>query len=668
MRRISILLALAVLCVAQPANKGGIDRSTLDPTCKPCADFYRYATGGWQDKNPIPADRARWGTFDELADANLERERTILDASSVPGMTGDQKRLGDLYSACMNTATIEAAGAKPLQPLLDRIAAIATRQDLVALMVSLETGGPLAPMGITGESDPDNADQVITGIATGGLSLPDRDYYFRQDAAAQKIRDEFALHVAKMMQLLGDRPEVAAASARTVFDFESTFAQATLTLVARRDPYQRLHKMDFAKLKELAPAYDWDAAFKLLNVPTSVVINVAQPEFVKTVNQQLQTAPLETWKTWLRWRVVNGRAQNLSKVFYDEWFHFNSTVLSGVSQQQPRWKICTTAADATLGDALGRLYMAKYFPPESQRRVEQLVTNMRDALGDVLRTADWLDPETRKNALLKLASFDPRIGGTVKWRDYSGVQVSRDSYAAARESAVRDTRLFNLAKIGKPVDRTEWSMTPPTVNAYYTPSRNSITFPAGILQFPFFDADADDAVNYGAIGAVIGHEMGHGFDDQGSKYDAAGNLKNWWTDQDKANFDKRAACVTNQFETTDVGGGAHHNGKLVTGEAMGDLGGLTLAYKAYHKSLNGKEPPIIDGFTGDQRFFLAIARVWAGNQRAEAEKLQLATNPHPLAKYRVNSTLENMPEFHAAFGCKQGDAMVRPVADQCKLW
>jgi len=312
--------------------------------------------------------------------------------------------------------------------------------------------------------------------------------------------------------------------------------------------------------------------------------------------------------------------------------------------------------------------MEKYFPAESLRRIQAMVANLRDALGDALRTADWLEPETRKNALAKLASFDPRIGSTVKWRDYSRVDVARDGYLAAKESAARDSRRFNLEKISKPVDRTEWNMTPPTVNAYYSPPRNSITFPAGILQPPFFDADADDAVNYGAIGAVIGHEMGHGFDDEGSKYDAAGNLKNWWTDQDKANFEKRAGCVTSQFDSIDVGGGAHHTGKLVTGEAMGDLGGLTLAYKAYHKSLHGKEPPVIDGFTGDQRFFLAIARVWAGNQRAEAARRQLATDPHPLAKYRVNATLQNMPEFHAAFGCRQGDAMVRPVAQQCRLW
>jgi endothelin-converting enzyme/putative endopeptidase len=668
MRRIPILLAIAMLCAAQSRNKGGIDRSSLDPTCKPCQDFYRYATGGWADKNPIPTDRARWGTFDELADANLERERTILDASSAPGITGDQKRLGDFYSACMNTHAIEVAGMKPLQPILDRIAAIETRQDLAAFLVSLELDQALAPSRIESAPDPDNAEQVITWIRVGGLSLPEREYYFRDDAATIKIRDAFSEYVARMEQLTGESPEVAAAAAKTVFAFERVLAQARLTAVQRRDPYQKTHKMEFAKLKELAPHYDWDAAFGILNIPTGVPINVAQPEFMKTFDAQLESAPIATWKTWLKWSVIDGQGQFLAKAFYDASFHFHSTVLSGITEEQPRWKTCVADADRSLGDTLGKLYMEKYFPAESQRRMQQLIVNMRAALADELRTADWLEPETRKNALLKLDSFDPRIGGTVKFRSYADVQVARDGYLAAKDSVELDLRRFDVAKIGKPVDRTEWSMTPPTVNAYYNPPANSITFPAGILQFPFFEADADDALNYGAIGAVIGHEMGHGFDDQGSKYDAAGNLKNWWTDQDKANFEKRAACVTNQFEITDVGGGAHHTGKLVTGEAMGDLGGLTLAYKAYHKALAGKTAPVIDGFTGDQRFFLAFARVWAGSQREEAQRRQLATDPHPLAKYRVNSTLENMPEFHAAFGCKQGDAMVRPASQQCRLW
>ncbi len=668
MQKIIMFLALTALCLGQTGARKGIDSSLLDPTCKPCQDFYRYATGGWADKNPIPADRSRWGTFDELIDANLERERTILDASSAPGVTGDQKRLGDFYTACMNTAAIEAAGTKPLQPILSRIAAVATRQDLVALLTGMEKEDSVAPIGVTPISDTDDANRVIAGVANDGLSLPDRDYYFRDDAATKTIRDAFLQHVAKMMELLGDTPDASSAAAKTVFDFESTLAQATLTLVARRDPYQSHHKMDFAKVKELAPAYDWNAVFQLLNIPTTGPIDVAQPEFLKVFNRQLESAPMETWKTWLRWRILDVSAPYMAKAFYDESFHFNSTVLSGITQQRPRWKICSAASDVALGDALGRLYIDKYFPADARRRMEQLVTNLRDVLRDQLKTADWLTPETRTNALSKLAAFDPRIGSTVKWRDYGSVQVARDSYLTSKEATLRAARAYSVAKIAKPVDRTEWNMTPPTVNASYSSQRNAITFPAGILQPPFFDAAADDAENYGAIGAVIGHEMGHGFDDQGAKFDAAGNLKNWWTDTDKANFEKRAACVTAQFDSIDVGDGAHHTGKLVTGEAMGDLGGLLLAYKAYHKSLQGKEAPVIDGFTGDQRFFLAFGRAWAQNQRAAAATRQLATDPHPLAKFRVNATLQNMPEFHAAFGCKQGDAMVRPTAQQCRLW
>jgi len=668
MKPLAVLL-IAGLCLAQSGTRNGIDRSMFDTACKPCDDFWRYATGSWLDKNPVPAERARWGKFDELAEANLERLKTILDGAAADrSATGDRKRVGDYYASCMDTGAIETAGAKPLQPQLNRIDAMKTRQDLVAMLVSLGLDDAISPPRITDVSDPTNADQVIAGVGAGGLSLPDRDYYFKTDARSQTIRDEFAAHMAKTMQLLGDSPEAAAAASKTIVAFETTLASATLTNVDRRDPYKRIHKMDFAALEALAPDYDWKGAFQLLQISTMVPVNVSEPEFLKAFDRQLREAPLETWKTWLRWRLIHDRAQFLSKPFYDEWFHFERTVLSGVAAQQPRWKVCVSSTDSTLGEALGRLYVEKHFPPEAQRRMQQLVANLRVSLAEELKAADWLTPETRQNALRKLATFDPRIGYPVKWHDYSGAQITRVGYLADKQSATADERKLDAAKIGKKLDRTEWSMTPPTVNAYYTSTRNSITFPAGILQAPFFDVDADDAVNYGAIGVVIGHEMGHGFDDQGSKYDADGNLKNWWTDQDRAKFETRAACIVNQFDSIDVGGGRHHTGKLVTGEAMGDLGGATLAYKAYHRSLNGKEPPVIDGLTGDQRFFLAYARVWAANQRTEAMERQLATDPHPLAKYRTNATLQNMPEFHRAFGCKLGDPMVRPAAEQCRLW
>jgi len=426
--------------------------------------------------------------------------------------------------------------------------------------------------------------------------------------------------------------------------------------------------MDFVLLQQLTPSYDWKAAFESAGLSTYLPVNVSEPEFLKIVNRLIDEAPLEAWRSWLRWRVAKGRSQYLSQPFYDEWFRFERGVLSGIEKKQPRWKVCVSSTDQTLGEALGKLYVEKHFPTEAQRHMQQMIANLRAALGEELQGAEWLAPDTRQNALRKLATFDARIGYPVKWRDYSTVQVSRDSYLANKESAVRENRKFQLAKIGKKLDRTEWTMTPPTVNAYYTSARNSITFPAGILQPPFFDMEADDAVNYGAIGVVIGHEMGHGFDDQGSKFDADGNLKNWWTDEDRSQFEKRAACIVNQFDGIDVGDGLHHTGRLVTGEAMGDLGGTAVALRAYHRSLGGKPAPVIDGFTGDQRFFLAFARVWAANQRPEAMRRQLATDPHPLAKFRTNATLANMPEFHLAFACKLGDPMVRPAAEQCRLW
>jgi putative endopeptidase len=462
MRKIMLALLLTALCAAQTGTLNGIDTTALDTTCKPCQDFYRYATGGWQDKNPIPADRSRWGTFDELNEANLERMRTILEASAAPGVTGDQKRLGDFYSACMNTEAIDAASAKPLAPELARIAAIETRQNLVAYLTSQQTEGAIVPLALLPTPDPDDANAVIAGVAASGLSLPDRDYYFRDDEATRKIRDAFLEYVTKMSELLGDKPEAAVAGAKTVFDFESALAKASLTAAARRDPYQTTHRMDFEKLRALAPVYDWQGAFALLKIPASTPIDVEQPEFVKAYGAQIESAPLDTWKTWLRWRMVSARAPYLAKPFFDESFWFNSTVLSGITQQRPRWKTCAAAADVGLGDALGKLYMAKYFPPESQRRMAELIANLRTALGKQLREAEWLAPETRANALRKLGTFDARIGGTVKWRDYADVEVQRGGYLEGKESTVRATRAYNVNKIGKALDRTEWSMTPPT--------------------------------------------------------------------------------------------------------------------------------------------------------------------------------------------------------------
>ena len=671
LKGLAALFLLAGLAAAQQAPASGIDRSHLDPTCKPCDDFWRYADGGWLDKNPIPARFPSWGTGPVLAQQNRERLHAILDAaaqdaSAKPG--SNEQKIGDLYTSCLDTNAIDALGFQPLKPPLDRVAAIQSPAALKAALVAFDRLERPGPFDLIAIQDFKSSKETIAGIAAGGLSLPDRDYYVKDDPRSKHIREEFVKHVAKMLELAGDSPESAAASAATVLSFETVLAQATLTRVARRDPYASYHRINLSGLSALAPNFDWKPLLLQFGLSESTPINVTEPEFIKAFSHQLDALPLADWKTWLRWRLFDGSASDLAQPFRDEDFHFNRTILNGVTEQQPRWEICTIAVDRELGDALGERFVQKYFPPESKKRMLELVANLRTALGEELKEADWLTPETRRNAAAKLEAFYAKIGYPDKWRDYSGVTITRKSYFGDVTATTLDNRLYRLSKIGQPFDRNDWGMTPPTVNAYYNPPRNEIVFPAGILQPPMFDASADDAVNYGAIGAVIGHEMGHGFDDQGSKFDASGNLTNWWTPDDRKKFEQRAACVIGQFNTIDVGGGLHHKGELVVGEAMGDLGGLTLAYRAYHRSLGGKEPPVIDGFTGDQRFFLAYARAWATQFRPEAARMLLDSNPHPLPKFRCNATLQNMPEFQKAFGCKLGDAMVRPADQQCRLW
>ena len=674
---VPILLPAALLFAGS-----GIDRSSLDTSCKPCDDFFRFANGGWMDKNPIPARQSRWGTFNVLTDANRERMRAILEAaqanaSAPPG--SNERKIGDLYASCMDTAAIDERGAEPLRKDLDRIAAIKSVKDLAATLVALQGsvmgggerggGGGIGPIGLSGGQDMKDSKSVIANVGGGGLSLPDRDYYFKADAKSVEIRDEFLKHAAKLFELLGDSPETAAANARAVMSFELPFAEITKPRADRRDPYARYHKMDFAALNALTPDFDWRPLYKLFMVDTASPVNVSEPEFLKKFNAQLNAVSLGDWKTWLRWRLVNGQAANLSKPFRDESFRFSGTVLTGVKEKEPRGETCSQVVDRMLGDAVGEIFVKKHFTAEAKRRMSELVENMRATLREELEKADWLAPETRKNAIAKLAAFTPKVGYPDRWRDYTGVKIDRAAFYENIRSAGEAQRRYQMSKIGQPVNRNDWGMTPPTVNAYYNSSMNEIVFPAGILQPPFFDVTAGDEINYGAIGTVIGHEMGHGFDDQGSKFDAEGNLKNWWTPEDRKKFEARAGCVIDEFNTLDVGGGLRHNGRLVVGEAMGDLGGLTLAYRAYHRSLKGKpEPPVIDGFTADQRLFLAFARVWAGQMRPDATRLRLNTDPHPLGQFRTNGTLQNMPEFRAAFGCKRGDPMVRPADKECKLW
>jgi len=663
----------------------GIDRSTIDITCKPCDDFWRYANGAWIDKNPVPASKSSWGTMAVMAEANRERSRTILEAavtSKAPAGSNERK-IGDLYASCMDTAAIDKRGSTPLQKDLDRVAGIQSAKDVAAVIVALQgtagkggkggdgggRGGGIGPVGLSGGADLKNSKDIIANIGGSGLSLPDRDYYFKTDAKSVQTREAFLKHAAEMFVLLGDTPEVAAANAKTIMAVETPLAEVTKARADRRDPYSRYHKMDFAALAALTPDFDWKPLFTNLSVKTTTSINVGEPDYLKKFNAQLTALPAADWKTWLRWRIVNSAAANLSKPFAEAAFRFNSGVLSGVKEQPARHEFCGAAVDRMMGEALGEVWVRKHFTPEAKRRMSELVENLRATLREELQAAEWLTPETRKNAVAKLEAFTPKVGYPDRWRDYSSVKIDPKSFYENMRDAGSFQRQYQLAKIGQPVNRNDWGMTPPTVNAYYSPSLNEIVFPAGILQPPLFDVTAGDELNYGAIGAVIGHEMGHGFDDQGSKFDAEGNLRNWWTAEDRKKFDERAGCVIDEFNTLDVGDGLRHNGRLVVGEAIGDLGGLTLAYRAYKRSLKGKpEPPVIDGFTADQRFFLAFARVWSSQLRPDALRLQLNTNSHPVAKFRANGTLQNMPEFRAAFACKRGDPMVRPEGKDCKLW
>jgi len=647
----------------------GFDTANLDKTCKPCDDFYQFAMGGWMKANPIPPEYPSWGSFAQLADKNQQHLKQILEeaASTKAAPGSNEQKIGDFYSSCMDTSAIDAAGTKPIEPDLARIAEIKSVADLQAEAVRLQERGANALFRFSSNQDAKDSSQVIGSAFQGGLGLPEREYYLKDDDKSKQLRDSYGEHVRKMFELLGDPADKAAAEATAVLKIETALAGASMKNTDIRDPNKTYHKMVLAELKTLTPNFSWDAYFKSVGHPELREINVGQPEFFKTLDAQLTATSLDDWKTYLRWHLVNGAAAGLSEKFVAEDFDFRGKTLTGAKEIQPRWKRCAQATDRALGEALGQVYVQKYFPPEAKARALEMVHNLIAALHDDLQTLPWMGPDTRAQATAKLEAFAVKIGYTDKWRDYSALKIDRRSYA---ENQIRAT-VFEFArrldKIGKPVDRTEWGMTPPTVNAYNNSSMNEIVFPAGIMQPPFYDPKADDAVNYGGMGAVIGHEITHGFDDHGSQFDGKGNLKNWWSDEDLKNFKARAACVSDQFDSYVVDGDLHENGKLVLGESIADLGGLAISYAAYEKSLGGKpRPPDKDGFTAEQRFFLGWAQVWGANERLEFARLMANTNPHPLARFRANGPLSNLGIFAQAFGCKKGDAMVREQA--CKIW
>jgi len=667
-------LALALLFVAYRSASAagdaswGFSLSNLDKTCKPCDNFYEFAMGGWMKANPIPAEYPSWGTFTQLRDKNLAAMHTILEAAAVAKAPNgsDEQKIGDFYASCMDSSAIEAAGLQPLAPDFAAIAAINDRNSLQAEIARLQREGAGVVFRFGAGQDIKDSSRIIAFANQGGLGMPDRDYYFREDEKSKQLRSDYLQHVTKMLVLAGDPADKAAVEANTVMTIETALAKASRTRVELRDPERNYNLLPLSEIKTLTPDWSWEDYLHAIGAPPLEQINIRQPDFFKALNQELDNVSLANWKMYLRWHVLHASAPGLPEKFVNENFDFYERQLAGTKEILPRWKRCVQATDRNLGEALGKAYVARYFPPAAKARAEEMVNNLIAALREDIPTLSWLGPETKKEALAKLKAFNIKIGYTDKWRDYSKLVIDRISYAANIRRSYEFEHARQLAKIGKPVERTEWGMTPPTVNAYYNSSLNEIVFPAGILQPPFYNPNADDAVNYGGIGAVIGHEISHGFDDQGSKFDGNGNLHEWWTPEDRKNFIQRGDCVVNQFNGYEVEPGLHQNGKLVLGESIGDLGGLAIAYAAYEKSVASKRPPDIDGFTPEQRFFLGWAQVWGTNQRAEAARLQTNTDPHPLPLFRGNGPLSNLEAFAKAFGCKKGDAMVRE--NPCKIW
>ncbi len=668
---LGLTLGFAAIAQSGGGSGRGFNLANLDTTCKPCQDFYQYANGGWLAKNPVPPAFSSWGTTSPLRDKNVEVLHGILEDAAkntnAPAGSNEQK-IGAFYASCMNTAAIEAAGAKPLAPGFATINKLDNTRELPALLANLHTHGVGAFFGFGATQDYKKSTEVIASVGQGGLGLPDRDYYLKDDEKSKAIRAAYVKYAAHLFELVGDDAAKATSEAQTAMSVETQLAQISRDRVANRDPLKRYNKRTPAELQTLAPHFDWSAYYKAVNAPKFTAINVTQPEFFQSFDKLLITLPVADIKTYLRWHLLDDMASALSSPFEQASFDFHGRTLSGTKEQLPRWRRCTMAVDGNLGEALGEVYVKRAFTPEAKARMQALVKNLIAALREDLGTLSWMSDATRVQAIAKLNAFATKIGYPDKWRDYSTLSITNASYIDNLERSAQFARRRQINKIGRPVDRYEWGMTPPTVNAYNNSLMNEIVFPAGILQPPYFDPTADDAINYGGIGAVIGHEMTHGFDDQGRKFDLNGNLTDWWTATDTANYQQRADCVEKQFSSFKVEDGLNQNGKLVLGESIADLGGLKIAYKAFQKAVEGKPRAMIDGYTPEQRFFLGWAQVWGRNQRPEAMRLQALTDPHPLSRFRVNGPLSNMPEFAAAFSCAQTDAMVRPETERCQVW
>ena len=684
--RISCFLVVVLfssLCAAQTTNSTpgptsdvpkeipSFDLTAMDKTVDPCQDFFQYACGNWNKNNPIPADKSRWGRFNELAEHNLYVLRDILEQTETATQRNPvQQKVGDFYGSCMDEAVIEKRGTAPLTPMMDQIAAIKTKQDVIRQVGALQRDGVPTLFSFGQMPDMHDSRETVANLDQGGITLPDRDYYIKDDAKSVETRQKYVEHVQKMFELLGDKPDVAAAEAKTVLNIETGLAKASMDRTARRDPKNRDHMTKATEIAAAAPNFQFTEFFAESKAPKFTSLNVGNPEFFKSVNEQIASTSVDDWKTYLRWRALDTYAEVLPKAFVEEDFQFNDAYLSGQKEIEARWKRCVQFTDRNLGMALGELYVDKTFGPEGKERTLKMVKSIEAAMHQDIGDLTWMSDTTKQKAYEKLTAIVNNIGYPDTWRDYSTVVVKREDFAGnfTRARAFEVQRQRN--KISKPTDKKDWGMTPPTVNAYYRGSMNDINFPAGILQPPFYDQDKDDAVNYGAIGVVIGHELTHGFDDQGRKFDADGNLKDWWTAEDAKAFEERASCTADEYSSfvavKDDKGEVHLNGRLTLGENTADNGGLKIAYLALMNIIGNTPVKPIDGFTPQQRFFISYGQIWCQNVTDQEARRLAIVDPHSPGRWRVNGAVQNSAGFADAFGCKAGQPMVRENA--CRVW
>jgi putative endopeptidase len=675
--RLGILHFLALVALAQTPDQPltslpytpGLDTTFMDRTVDPCVNFYQYTCGNWIKNNPIPPDQPSWDVYSKLSNENQRLLWGVLQQASEDShpRSANEQKIGDFFHACMDESAIEKAGIEPLRPALDAIAALKSKREIAVLLASEHTEQDSnALFNFGSNQDYENAQQVIAFASSGGLGLPDRDYYVKTDAKSQETRDKYLEHVARILVLAGEDAATAKRDADVVMAIETAMAKASLTRVEKREPHNLFHKMKTAQFKTLAPDFDWDAYFTALQFAPPAVVNVTEPEFYREVERLLKEHDLAEWRTYFRWHLLRGNAPYLSSPFVQENFNFYSKYLRGTEELPPRWKKCVRLVDRDLGEALGQVYVQKVFTPEAKKETLEMTRQIEVEMGNEIRQLPWMSPPTKQKALEKLHGVVNKIGYPDKWRDYSSVVVKPGDFIGNVHRATAFESRRDIKKIGKPVDRTEWNMTPPTVNAYYDPQMNDINFPAGVLQPPLFDLKIDAAPNYGDTGGTIGHELTHGFDDEGRQFDARGNLRDWWTAKDAAEFETRVNCIRDQYAQYTVVDDIKINSKLTSGEDVADLGGELLGWLAWKTATKGRHLESVEGLTPEQRFFVGFAQWVCGAERPENLRMHAITDPHSPFEYRVNGVVANMPEFHQAFSCKAGQPMVREKS--CKVW